>query len=69
MLKKYIWTVAIALSLLSAGSHAQNITKTGTTAAKFLSLGIGPGRTQWGERTLQSEMIRMRSIGTARIAS
>ena len=42
MLKKYIWTVAIALSLLSAGSYAQNITKTGTTAAKFLSLGIGP---------------------------
>jgi hypothetical protein len=42
VLKKYIWTVAIALSLLSAGSHAQNITKTGTTAAKFLSLGIGP---------------------------
>ena len=34
--------MAVALSLLCAGSYAQNITKTGTTAAKFLSLGIGP---------------------------
>ena len=42
MLKKYIWTIAAALFLLFPASNAQNITKTGTTAAKFLSLGIGP---------------------------
>ena len=42
MLKKYIWTMAVALSLLSTALNAQDITKTGTTAAKFLSLGIGP---------------------------
>ncbi len=42
MRKKYIWTLVVALSLLNADSFAQDITKTGTTAAKFLSLGIGP---------------------------
>jgi len=42
VLKKYIWTIVAALSLLNADSFAQDITKTGTTAAKFLSLGIGP---------------------------
>jgi hypothetical protein len=40
--KKYLWTIVAAFSMLSAVSHAQTITKTGTTAAKFLSLGIGP---------------------------
>ncbi len=34
--------MAAALFLLSLASNAQTITKTGTTAAKFLSLGIGP---------------------------
>lgn len=42
MFKKYIWTVIIALSLMVAASYAQNVTKTGTTAAKFLSIGVGP---------------------------
>ncbi len=34
--------MAAALLLAHAGSFGQDITKTGTTAAKFLSLGIGP---------------------------
>ena len=33
--------MAAALFLLSASAYAQSITKTGTTAAKFLSLGVG----------------------------
>jgi len=33
--------MAAALFIFSASAHAQSITKTGTTAAKFLSLGIG----------------------------
>ena len=33
--------MAVALLILSASGYAQSITKTGTTAAKFLSLGVG----------------------------
>jgi len=42
VLKKSIWVMGLALSLSSAVAIAQTITKTGTTAAKFLSIGIGP---------------------------
>jgi len=41
VLKKYVGTTSVILFLLCATVHAQGITKTGTTAAKFLSLGIG----------------------------
>lgn len=34
--------MTLALSLMVAASYAQNVTKTGTTAAKFLSIGVGP---------------------------
>jgi len=33
--------MAVSLLILSASGYAQSITKTGTTAAKFLSLGVG----------------------------
>ncbi|MHB1687298.1 MAG: PorV/PorQ family protein [Ignavibacteriaceae bacterium] len=40
--RKYIWMIAVALPLMFGTLFAQNVTKTGTTAAKFLSIGIGP---------------------------
>jgi hypothetical protein len=42
VLKKYIWTIAVLLPLICATAYSQNVSKTGTTAAKFLSIGIGP---------------------------
>ena len=42
MLKKHILTMTVALSVMVAPLHAQNVTKAGTTAAKFLSVGVGP---------------------------
>ncbi|MBD3225954.1 MAG: PorV/PorQ family protein [Caldithrix sp.] len=44
MLKKRYIIVAITIGImvLQSGTFAQGVTKTGTTAAKFLSIGIGP---------------------------
>ncbi|HEY6951430.1 MAG TPA: PorV/PorQ family protein [Bacteroidota bacterium] len=42
MLTKHGWIAAMAVSLLTVTAIAQNVTKTGTTAAKFLSIGVGP---------------------------
>ncbi|GAB4287400.1 MAG: hypothetical protein Kow0098_03890 [Ignavibacteriaceae bacterium] len=39
---KIILIVFISLLLLPFNSEAQKVTKTGTTAAKFLSIGVGP---------------------------
>jgi hypothetical protein len=40
--KKYIVIVIACTSAMVSHSFAQNVTKTGTTAAKFLSIGVGP---------------------------
>lgn len=42
VLRKVSLICALVFSLLSTAVLAQNVTKTGTTAAKFLSIGIGP---------------------------
>ncbi|MCF8241994.1 MAG: PorV/PorQ family protein [Melioribacteraceae bacterium] len=40
--KKFITAFIILAAFLSSGIVAQEVTKTGTTAAKFLNIGIGP---------------------------
>ncbi len=40
--KKIIFISIIAIIFMAGGIFAQKVSKTGTTAAKFLSLGIGP---------------------------
>ncbi|HTX18576.1 MAG TPA: PorV/PorQ family protein [Bacteroidota bacterium] len=42
MSTKNLWTIAAALLVAGVQLSAQDVTKTGTTAAKFLSLGVGP---------------------------
>lgn len=41
-IRRLLWTIVIAVCLAYAAANAQKVTKTGTTAAKFLSVGIGP---------------------------
>ena len=41
-MKKIILVIAILFPLLFSTGFSQEVTKTGTTAAKFLSIGIGP---------------------------